>query len=100
MVNILEYDENKLLEDEKEIKEISKNIRKESKDLSKELHNATLLKLLNCQDKLMNDLSRDYEILTDICKDLLHITDCIENSRKNYNLCEEKISDLLDKIKI
>ena len=38
--------------------------------------------------------------LTDICKDLLHITDCIENSRKNYNLCEEKISDLLDKIKI
>ena len=56
MVNILEYDQNKLLEDEKEIKEISKNIRKESKDLSKELHNATLLKLLNCQDKLMNDL--------------------------------------------
>ena len=100
MVNILEYDENKLLEDEKEIRDISENIRKESKDLSKELHNATLLKLLNCQDKLMTDLSRDYDRLTEICKDLLHITDCIETSRKNYNLCEEKISDLLDKIKI
>ena len=100
MVNILEYDESKLIEDEKEIRKIADNIKKESKDLSKELHNATLMKLLSIQDKLMNDLSKDYDRLLGICSELIHITNCIEASRRSYNMCEEKISNLLDKIRI
>ena len=100
MINIMEYDENKVYEDEKEIRKIAENIKKESKDLSKELHNATLMKLLSSQDRLINDLSNDYDKLLGICGELIHITNCIEASRKSYNKCEEKISDLLDKIRI
>lgn len=100
MINILEFDENKLAEDEKEIRNITEDIKREAKNLTNEIKNAKLMKLLDSQDNIVNKLSNDYDKLLDICGELLNITNCIEESRRNYTQCEEKISDLLDKIRL
>lgn len=99
MINILEYDEMKLAEDEREIEDIANNIRQEVTNLNQELKKASLLKLINSQDEIIDNISKDYERLLEVCNELVHITSCIEQSRKKYNQCEEKISDLLDRIR-
>lgn len=99
MKNILEYDEIKLVEDEKQIGEIAINIRKEATNLHEEIKKASLVKLIKCQDEIIDSMSKDYDRLISVCNELVHITNCIEQSRKNYSRCEEKISDLLDRIK-
>lgn len=99
MINILEYDEVKLAEDEREIGDIANNIRQEVTNLNQEIKKASLLKLINSQDEIIDNISKDYESLLAVCNELVHITNCIEQSRKKYNQCEEKISDLLDRIR-
>ncbi len=99
MINILEYDEMKLAEDEREIGDIANNIRQEVTNLNQEIKKASLIKLINSQDEIIDNISKDYERLLDVCNELVHITSCIEQSRKKYNKCEEKISDLLDRVK-
>ena len=100
MINLLGFDEEKLIQDEKEIEIIANSIKKEAVSITEEIKNAKLTKLLESQDKLLSQLSSDYDKLLNICGELIHITKCIEESRKTYNQYEEKISDLLDKIKI
>lgn len=100
MINILEYDEMKLAEDEREIGNLANNIRKEVTSLNEEIKKASLLNLINSQDEIIDSISKDYNKLLGVCNELIHITSCIEESRKKYNQCEEKISDLLDRIKI
>ena len=91
-MEMLEYDDKKLNDDRKAIEKITKEIENETK--------FTLQQLIDTQDDLMDNLALEYDRMINICKELSHITECIENARIKYNTCENKISDLLDKIRL
>ena len=98
-MNNLEYDSNKLLQDSNIINELKSEIEMESKILFEGKKKATLITIIEEQDSIMDKLAGEYDKLLNVCKELTHITSCIDRSRLNYAKCEDKISDLLDKIK-
>ena len=99
-MNLLEYDDGLLLKDSNVIKEITEEIEKDTQIVFNEASTSLLKSVIKEQDGIMNNLEEEYDRLINICKELGHITSCIEKSREKYLKCEEKISELLDKIKI
>ena len=98
-MNFLEYDDKKLKEDSNELNKLVGELKE---DIGKLLGNKgeLLSQVIDCQNSLITDINKENERLLGICMELEYITGCIEKSRNNYKKCEEKISDLLDKIGI
>ena len=99
-MEIIKNDTKKMYEDKNAIKDIIKELEEDAESLMGKNEDSLLRNVINEQDSIMDDLEKEYDRLMSICKELGHITNCIEKTRKKYNRCEEKISDLLDKIRI
>ena len=96
-MNILEYDDKKLKEDSDELTKLISELKD---DISKVFMNRgeVLSHIIDCQNNVLTNISKENERLMGICMELEYITGCIEKSRDNYVKCEEKIRDLVEKM--
>ena len=103
-MNIIEYDDEKLAQDSSLIQEILKDIQKDVENIFVEESGSKnisgIREIMSKQDAIMKDLEEQYDRLMDICRELGFITSCIEKTRQKYRRCEDKISDLLDKVRL
>ena len=98
-MNFLEYDDRKLKEDGDELTKIISELKD---DINNVFINKgeLLLNVIDCQNDLITNINDEKNRLLGICMELEYITGCIVKSRDNYIKCEEKISELLEKLKI
>ena len=98
-MNFLEYDDKKLKEDGYELTKIVSELKDDINNVF-ENKGELLMNVIDCQNNLITNLGKEKNRLLGICMELEYITSCIEKSRDNYIKCEEKISELLEKLKI
>ena len=99
-MDILEYDNVKIMQDSKLIKEITKEIEAETKRILNPSKEGLLKETMREQDMIMDNLATEYDRLMGICKELNRIMACIENTRQRYKQCESKINDLLERVSL
>ena len=108
-MDILEYDEKKMTQDVAELKNIIREMKDDVSclmasdvfynyklDVDKEM---ALIKDDSSSCSIDWDIKREKKRLNDICLELDYIVQCVEKSRDKYIRCEEKISDLLYRLK-
>ena len=104
MLETIEYDDKKLAQDSSLIQEIIKDIQKDVNKIfieeSGKRDIVGIRDIMSKQDIIMTDLENQYDRLIDICHEIGAITACIEKTRQKYRKCEDKISELLDKVRL
>ena len=97
-MNILEYDKVKMKEDLDELHNITRELKEDIAYLFEA--NKGLGVLESCKFSERENLEIKYKQLRGLYTELDYIISCIEKSRDRYAKCEDKVTDLLDRIKL
>ena len=97
-MNILEYDKVKMKEDLDELHNITRELKDDINYLF--TTNKGMAVLEECESVKRDNLDTKYKQLRGLYTELDYIISCIEKSRDRYEKCEDKVADLLDRIRL
>ena len=96
-MDILGYDKLKMKEDTEALTNIVDELKEDVEYLFKQGSSSGLLDSLGIKSDCLDS---EYKRLVGIYTELEYIVNCIDKSRDRYERCEDKVGELLDRVKL